>query len=51
MNADTAHDAAYAFMQGGAFYGADPTVAGAWLGVSSYLLTRGNISARTDSTG
>jgi hypothetical protein len=46
VSADKA-PAGYAFMQAGAFYGEDPSVSGSWLGVSSYLLTKGNITSRT----
>jgi hypothetical protein len=47
VNADSADGGRYAFMQAGAFYGADPSVSGSWLGVSSYLLTEGNVTTRT----
>jgi hypothetical protein len=50
VNADSTRDAGYAFLQAGAFYGAAETLgaAGAWLGTSSYLLTNGNITTRTN---
>jgi hypothetical protein len=47
VSADNA-PAGYAFMQAGAFYGTDPSRSGGWLGVSSYLLTKGNITTRTN---
>jgi hypothetical protein len=47
ISAESAKGAGYAFMQAGAFYGEDPSVSGSWLGLSSYLLTKGNISTRT----
>jgi hypothetical protein len=41
--------AGYAHHQTGAFFGKDPSVSGSWLGVSSYLLTKGNMTTRTNS--
>merc|ERR1719478_1655000 len=48
-NADEATGAGYTFVQAGAFYGADPSLSGSWLGMSSYLLSKGNMTKRSTS--
>jgi hypothetical protein len=45
----SARGGSYANLQAGAYYGKDPSASGAWLGVSNYLLTKGNMTTRTNT--